>query len=471
MKKEEVVKIRRINLTMDENKKYEVIKTLVGNQGNKHRAAIELDCTIRSINRYIAGYMKEGKQYFLHGNRDRQPVHALTEEKKALIIDLYQTKYYDCNYQFFSELLQEYESIIISESTARKLLMSKDILSPRARRVTKRNLKKKLKREKNKSKSKKKQAEIQAKIVAIEDAHSRRPRCANFGEMIQMDASVHLWFGSIKAYLHIAVDDATGKIVGAYFDMEETLNGYYHVFSQILIEHGIPYMFFTDRRTVFEYKLKESTKVEEDTFTQFGYACKQLGVQIKTSSVPEAKGRVERMFETLQGRLPTLLRLAGITTIEQANVFLNSYIKKYNAQFALDHNFIPSVFEKQPDEEKINLTLAVLTKRKVDNGHSVRFNKKYFRTVNTDGIQTHFYKGTEGMVIQTFKKELFFCVEEKVYALEEIPVHEQTSKNFDFKKPEDAPLKRHVPPMSHPWKKASFDRYIKKQKHREGIPA
>ena len=456
---------------MDENKKYEVIKALVDNAGNKHRAGIELGCTIRSINRYINGYIEHGKEFFLHGNRDRQPVHALSEESKALIIDLYQTKYYDCNYQFFSELLQEFEKIIISESTVRKILMSKDILSPRARRITKRELKKKLKREKNKSKSKKKKAEIQAKIVALEDAHSRRPRCANFGEMIQMDASVHLWFGAIKAYLHIAVDDATGEIVGAYFDMEETLNGYYNVFKQILMGYGIPYMFFTDRRTVFEYKLKKSSKLDEDTFTQFGYACKQLGVQVKTSSVPEAKGRVERMFETLQGRLPTLLRLAGITTIEQANVFLNSYIKKYNAQFALDHNIIPSVFEKQPDEEKINLTLAVLTKRKVDNGHSVRFNKKYFRTVNSYGIQTHFYKGTEGLVIQSFNKDLFFCVEEEVYALEEIPVHEQTSKNFDFKKPEKPPQKRYIPPMNHPWRKTLFDKHVKKQKHRDGVPA
>ena len=177
------------------------------------------------------------------------------------------------------------------------------------------------------------------------------------------------------------------------------------------------------------------------------------------------------MFETLQGRLPILLRLAGVTTLEQANVFLASYLQKYNAQFALDHKFIPSVFEKQPDEEKINLTLAVLTKRKVDSGHSVRFNKKYFRTVNADGIQTHFYKGTEGLVIQSFSRELFFCVDEKVYALEEIPACEQTSRNFDFKKPKSTPKKKYIPPMNHPWKKKMFDRYVEKQKHRMENPA
>ena len=456
---------------MDEHKKYQVIKMLVDNNGNKNRAAIELGCTTRSVNRHIQGYLNQGKQYFQHGNRGRQPVHALSEDAKALILDLYRTKYYDCNFTFFAELLQDFEKITISESAIRSILMPADTISPKARRITKRKLKQKLKKKQSASKSMKEQAELQSKIVEIEDAHSRRPRCANFGEMIQMDASVHLWFGAVKAYLHLAVDDATGRIVGAWFDTEETLNGYYNVFSQILTEYGIPYMFFTDRRTVFEYKLKESSKVEDDTFTQFGYACKQLGVQIETSSVPEAKGRVERMFETLQGRLPILLRLAGVTTLEQANVFLNSYIKKYNAQFALDHNFIPSVFEKQPSEEKINLTLAVLTKRKVDSGHSVRFNKKYFRTVNSNGIQTHFYKGTEGLVIQAFNKELFFCVDEKVYALEEIPVHERTSRNFDFKKPEGSPKKKYVPPMNHPWRKKMFDRHVQKQKHRTENPA
>lgn len=96
-----------------------------------------------------------------------------------------------------------------------------------------------------------------------------------------------------KSQLHIAVDDATGAIVGAYFDEQETLNGYYHVLEKILKTYDVPYMFYTDRRTVFEYKQKKFPSVEDDTFTQFGYACKQLGIQIKTTSVPQAKWRVE----------------------------------------------------------------------------------------------------------------------------------------------------------------------------------
>lgn len=190
-----------------------------------------------------------------------------------------------------------------------------------------------------------------------------------------MDASVYVWFGDVKAYLHLDVDDCTGRIVGSYFTPQETLKGYYNVFHQILT-YGIPACFYTDRRTVFEYKRKGSSSLEKDTFTQFGYACKQLGVEIKTTSIPEAKGRVERMFSTLKSRLPIELRLAGVTTLEQANEFLTTYIETFNAKFALAFNHNQSVFETQPNHEKINLTLAVITNRTIDNGHSIRFDNK-----------------------------------------------------------------------------------------------
>ena len=157
-----------------------------------------------------------------------------------------------------------------------------------------------------------------------------------------MDASQHIWFGDTKTHLHIAIDDATGLIVGAYFDKQETLNGYYNVLHQILVNYGVPYQFFTDRRTVFEYKKKHETSVDKDTFTQFGYACKQLGIDIRTSSVPQAKGRVERAFGTLQSRLTVELRLNSISSIEEANEFLDHYVKKFNKRFALPTNNIKS---------------------------------------------------------------------------------------------------------------------------------
>ena len=461
--------MRKVTLEMTEEEKYITIKKLVETDGNKQRAAIHLGCTVRHINRMIKGYKEKGKEFFVHGNRGRKPAHTIDDKTKQNVLDLYRTKYEDANFAHYSELLEEYENIKISPSTIRSILTDEYILSPKATRKTKKNLAKKLKEQLKVAKSKKEITELHNAIINIEDAHPRRPRCTYFGEILQMDASLHHWFGKDKSQLHIAIDDATGNIVGAYFDKQETLNGYYNVLYQVLNQYGIPYMFYTDRRTVFEYKQKKSSSVEEDTFTQFGYACKQLGIEIKTSSIPQAKGRVERVFQTLQSRLVIEMRLKGISTIDQANEFLNSYIKKFNEKFALPKDNIKSVFEKQPDNEKINLTLAVLVGRKIDNGHCIKFDKRYFKPTNSNGNPVFYYKGTHCLVIKAFNGELFGCINEQVYALEEIPTHQHSSKNFDFKKLSDKPRKKYIPPMSHPWKKASFEKYVESQSHTKKV--
>ena len=459
--------IRKVDLNMNEEYKYQIIKKLVETNGNKKRAALRIGCTVRHVNRMIKGYCSEGKGFFIHGNKGKQPVHAIPENTKAIIIDLYKTKYYGANFTHYSELLASEEHISVAPNTIRNILRAEYILSPKANRTTKKRVKEELLNiQETSCISNDAKLEIEKSIIAIEDAHPRRPRCAYFGEMIQMDASLHVWFGNTKSQLHIAIDDSTGAIVGAYFDEQETLKGYYNILHQILVDYGIPAMLFTDRRTVFEYKQKKAPTTEEDTFTQFGYACKQLGVEIKTSSVPQAKGRVERLFQTLQSRLPLELKLAGITTIEQANVFLNSYIKEFNAKFALEINHTKSVFEKQPTAEEINLILAVLADRKIDCGHCVRFNTKYYKPVDTNNNPTYFRKGTDALVIKSFDGGLFVCIDNKIYGLEEIPSHQATSKNFDFTEAKPKKRKRYLPPMSHPWKQASFQAYLEKQAHR-----
>lgn len=374
-----------------------------------------------------------------------------------------------CKFHHYCELLEEYEHVKLSVSTIHSILRKEYILSPKANRISRKTVKKELKILHSKTTSKKKAAAIQHSILEVEESHPRHPRCPYFGEMLQMDASEYNWFGTVKAHLHIAVDDATGTVTGAWFDTQETLNGYYHVLHQILNQYGIPYQFFTDNRTVFEYKRKADKNVEKDTFTQFGYACKQLGIDIRTSSIPQAKGRVERMNNTLQSRLPVELRLKGISSIEEANEFLKSYLKKFNKQFALPVNTIKSVFETQPDNEKINLTLAVLSSRKIDNGSCLKYHKKYYLPVDKNGHAVHHRKGTSVMVIKAFDNELYSCIGEEVYSLELLPNHHQISKAFDLAVPPKEPKKKYIPPMSHPWKKASFDRYMAKQAHRKDV--
>jgi transposase len=461
--------MRKVELKMNEQERYEIIKELSDYGGNKARAALRLGRSRSTVYRMIKGYEKSGKEYFIHGNCGRSPVHSRNKEERKKIIELYNNKYRDASYALFSELLELEEGISASKSSVREILMSERILSPFARTKTRKALRLELNRELEKSKRKSERAEIEKKIVAVNEAHSRRPRSKYFGELLQMDASIHDWFAGGKATLHLAIDDATSRILGAWFCEQETLVGYYNVFYQILTQYGIPYMFFTDKRTVFEYKALERGSEERDTFTQFAYACKQLGVELKTSSVPQAKGRVERVFGTLQRRLPILFRTAGIISIEQANEFLGSYIKKHNAKFALSYDNIPSVFERQPNRNKINLILAVLSQRTVDAGHSISYENKLFRTMNNRGYQTHFRKGTTGLVIKAFDGNLFFAVDECVYSLEQIPTRERISKHLDIT-PISKPKRRYVPPMDHPWRTGNFVSFRRQQPHTKDEP-
>ena len=229
--------MRKVVLTLKESGKYLTIKKLVETNGNKKRAATKLGLSVRQINRLIAGYKEFGKEFFVHGNRGRKPAHALSEYDKNQIEDLYNTKYFDCTYTQFTEFLAERENIFVSIDEVRCILKERYILSPRSHKITRKNIKKLLQQQKNQATSKKELAKIQANIVAAEDAHPRQPRCIYFGEEVQIDASDHIWFGNQKSQLHAAIDDSTGQVLAAYFDKQETLNGYYNIFHQILTKY------------------------------------------------------------------------------------------------------------------------------------------------------------------------------------------------------------------------------------------
>lgn len=467
--------MRKVELRMNEEYKYKIIKKLVETNGNKKRAASQLNCTVRTINRLIIKYKTNGKSAFVHGNRGRLPSTTIPLDMKNKIVSLYINEFSNSNFSHFCEIVHREFNIKISDTTLNKWLRDEDVISPKARRHTKKLLKQQLKIKMKNSKSKKVKNDLKDSIALIDenDAHPRRPRSKYAGEMIQMDASSYYWIENEIWHLHVAIDDADGKIVGAYFDYQETLKGYYNVLYQILNNHGIPALFYTDKRTVFEYKRKDRAFDDEDTFTQFSYACHNLGIDIKTTSVPQAKGRVERLNQTLQSRLPVELKYARITNIEDANEFLNSYIKKFNDQFALQLNTTKSVYEKQPDIEEINHTLAVLSPRKIDAAHCIRFKNKYYLPVSSENIKRHFRNKTECMVIEAFDGSLYVNILDTLYLMEEVPEHEHFSKEFDDDTDiKEKPVKKkYIPPITHPWKRMSFNNYVQKQKHRSGANA
>lgn len=280
--------------------------------------------------------------------------------------------------------------------------------------------------------------------VALEDSHPKCEKPKYFGEIIEQDGSIHEWFGGIKTCLHLAIDKATSTIVGAQFDYQETFNGYYHVLYQILSKYGIPYKFFTDNRTS-----------DKDVLTQYGYACKQLGIDLKTISVSQAKRLIERTNETFQGRLVQELRLENITTIEEANKYLTEvFVPEFNKEFALDYKKFPTVFKTHPSEEKINYTLAVLSPRKIDNGNSIKYKNKYYQPYINNELKC-FSSKTECLVIKAFNGDLLVAIDEQVLELRELSRNERFSNNFD-NVVEKVEKTKYIPPMSHPWKINSF---------------
>ena len=307
--------------------------------------------------------------------------------------------------------------------------------------------------------------------LALEDSHPRQEKPKYFGEIIEQDGSIHKWFGDIKTCLHLAIDKATSTIVGAWFDKQETLNGYYHVFYQVLTNYGIPYKFLTDNRTIFNYMSLNPDKrtSDKDVLTQYGYACKQLGVELETTSVSQAKGLIERTNGTFQGRLVNELKLNGITTIEEANKYLlEVFVPYFNERFAMDYRKFESVFETSPSKEKIDYTLAVLTPRKIDNGNSIKYQGKYYQPYLNNELKC-FVPKTECLVIKAYNGDLLVTIDEQVYELKELSRNEKVSKNFDEEK-ETKEKKKYIPPMTHPWKIEYYKKQLKKA-HTEHVYA
>lgn len=458
--------MRKVELRMNEQQKYETIKELIEHNGNKIRASKKLNLSVRQINRLIIIYKEKGKSGFVHGNRGHIPTKALDKSISDDIILLYKTKYQDFNFNHFKKYLDEEENIHVSYKFIYNLLKKEGILSPKARKKTKRNFKKQqlLKEKKiNSTMSDKQINNIINHEIALEDSHPRGEKPKYFGELIEQDGSIHLWFGDKKTCLHLAVDKATNTIVGGYFDYQETLNGYYHVLYQILVNYGIPYKFLTDNRTVFNYMSLNPDKrtSDKDVLTQYGYACKQLGVLLDTTSVSQAKGLIERDNGTFQDRLVNELKLNGINTIKKANEYLiKVFIPKFNKKFATDHKKFQSVFEKAPSLKNINYILSVLTPRVIDNGNAIKFKGKYYQPYSNNQMKC-FMPKTECLVINSFNNELLVTIDDNIYELKELSRNERFSKEFD-EVIEVKEKKKYVPPMTHPWKLNSFKKQLEK---------
>ena len=459
------MEMERILLRMNEQGKYEIIKSCFDGKINKYAASVKLGKSIRQINRLLIEYKKRGKATFIHGNRSRTPANKMSNTLSNKIIHLCRKEYKGenenylmCNFSHLKDLLFERDHIKISYANLYNLLFKNEIYTPKIHKMTRRRIiKNKIKKEKPLLDDIDVEVLVNHKIN-IEDAHPRQERAKYFGELIQMDACSKIWGCCFFATLHLAIDNATGRIVGGYFCEQETLLGYFNIFRQILMNFGIPNKFKTDKRTVFTYKQKRNKDETKNTLTQFGYSCKILGCILETTSVPQSKGQVERANETIQDRLSVELKLNNLKNIDDANKFLvDSFIPKFNLKFGSNLDDFKSVFV-EVDKTKVDFYLSTIAKRRFDKGSAIKYKNQYYQAFKDDTLVC-FLEDTKCLVINAFNGEKFVSVDDQIYELKKLNKNKLDSLMFDQITPNIAKRSKWVPPLNHPWRYENYDNF------------
>ena len=226
------------------------------------------------------------------------------------------------------------------------------------------------------------------------EAHPPRNRKAYAGELLQVDASKFQWFFNDEAYYHLhgAIDDSTGLVTGVYLEKEETIHGYQMILAQTITNYGIPDCLYTDFRTVFQsskqkLSLDEELRGDEIKSTKFAKTLKRLGVDITSTKSPQAKGRIERLWQTFQNRLYNELKKLNITSFEEANDFItSSFIPRHNAKFALPLDTNKNLFVRPLLPFDCNLELATWDYRCVINNCYISYKSQHF-LIYDNGLQ------------------------------------------------------------------------------------
>lgn len=301
-----------ITLNRSEQKRLLVLNAVVAGQSTVAEAAASLGLSSRQVRRVLAAYRQEGAAALAHGNRGRPPAHATSQEVRAQVTTLAQTTYAGCNQQHLRDLLAEREGIALSRATVHRLLANAGLLAPPARRPP--------------------------------QHRRRRERRQQAGQLVQIDGSPHAWLEERGPRLALltAVDDATGRLEAAVFREQEDAHGYFLLLCQLVEQRGRPLALYHDRHSIFVQTVVAGEPLRAAELagqprppTQFGRALEELGITAIVARSPQAKGRVERRFGTLQDRLVVELRLAGVDSLEAANAFLPRYLPRFNAQFAV----------------------------------------------------------------------------------------------------------------------------------------
>ena len=340
------------------SKKEAVRTTVIGEltQGSisNRQAAVRIGVSVRQVQRLKKKAGENGIESILHGNRLHLPKHALSKDLKDKVLELYKEKYNNWNFMHFRSQLEDFEKITISYSTVERILKGSDIQSPSPK--------------------------------SRPCKHRIRRRKASAGELVQMDASMFDWlYDGSYLHLHGAIDDATGEILALHLEKEETFNGYCELMFQMNDRHGLPACIYVDGRTVFAYPVKgKQLTIDEELAgvnpkrTQFARAMDTLNVRISIAGSPQAKGRVEKLWDTLQDRLAKEFTLHGICTLEEANKYHPEFISRYNRTHTVSPLSNDALYHPRQHLDDLKVILAIHETRRLDHGLSFSFNNRRY---------------------------------------------------------------------------------------------
>lgn len=355
------MKEERVALSPKELQRVRVIGLLADGRISNQEAAERLGICGRQIIRLKKKYAEQGDVGLIHGNRGRAPKGRIGDDVRSLVLGLYQEKYYDFNFSHFTECLNEKEEVRISRNSVARILNAGGVRS-------------------------KKSVRRRGKL------HQSRLRRTAPGMLWQTDATEHEWFGKDNGYmtLHAYIDDATGIVVGAYFTKNECMAGYVEALRQGIERYGLPMEIYSDRHTIL--RSPKAGEGEDDDkkgqpLSNFGKGLKDLGIGQIFAMSPEAKGRIERLWETLQDRWTCELRRLGIETIEEANKVLPLLLDEHNKKFAVNAQEA-DVYVPLPGEIDIAFMFAYRSTRKTDNGGAISYKGHSYVPRVAEGTET-----------------------------------------------------------------------------------
>lgn len=404
--------------------RHEVLQRFIRKEISRSHTAVLLKLTVRHVTRLKQAVEALGAEALIHKQRGQPSHNQLPKRKRKRIVRLLKEKYSDFGSTFASEKLRECHKIFCDPKTLRAIQIAEGLIPPR----------------KTKQKT---------------EHRSWRQRRSAFGEMQQFDGSYHNWFegrGGIEmTCLLLAIDDATGRIVEARFAEHEGVFPVFAFWKTYLETHGKPRQIYLDKFSTYKMNSK-AAKDNPDLKTQFQRAMTTLQIEPIFANSPQAKGRVERVFETCQDRLVKEMRLAHISTVEEANIFLKEiFIPLFNKKFSVEP--VSSVDLHQALTQKERDTLCVVFSRQeqrtIQNDFTFSFQNQWHQLTKQQPVTV--CKKDEVMVEEHLDHTIHVRLRGKELNYDLLPQRpKKTSVPFVIAKSEPKTTK---PRADHPWRK------------------